>query len=305
MCFAIYEERIFRHFEGYYHDTRHSPNFLLVNLRIRSPTELTVSALSHDHLRFSSFLLKLLLPTMSILSTTSNPTVDTGDYNGFRYEIFDSNSTTAIVKIHIPADHSVKAIPGCMVCTSPNIEIKGKLKKTFKAMLGPDDARHQTFTAKETGGWVVLAPGFYGSIRAVSIADEEICVGDDAYLASFGEVESTSVKQGMKKALFSGHGLFVKKVKGSGVVLVCAVGSMLTMELADGEDVIVDTGHMVTWPRHIKYEVTKASKSWFGSGLSGEGMVSKVTGPGKINIQSRNPEELAEWVYETKMPPSG
>lgn len=240
-------------------------------------------------------------PTMSVTFNTSSP-AQSGEYNGFRYEIFDSNSTTATIRIHIPAEETVKAIPGCMLATSPNIIIKGKMKRTLKAMVGPDSVRSQTFTAKDSPGWVILAPGFYGSMTAVPIQDNEICVGDNAFLASIGEVESTSVSQSAKKAMFSGHGMFVKKVKGTGVVFVCAVGSLMSMELADGENVIVDNGHLVTWPRDITYDVEKASKKWGSSGLSGEGWVTRISGPGTINVQSRNAEALAEWVYETKRP---
>lgn len=239
---------------------------------------------------------------MALSVNSSTPSVN-GSYEGFNYEIYDSNTTTAAIKIFIPANESVKAIPGCMLATSGNMEIKGQLKRTMKAMFGPDSARFQTFTARDSSGWVVLAPSFYGSIKAVPINDEEICVGDDAFLASFGSIESTSSRQSMKKAFFSGHGMYVKKVSGTGIIFICSVGSTMQIELADGEEIIVDTGHLITWPKDISYEVQKASKAWFGSGVSGEGMVSKITGPGNIQVQTRSPEELAEWVYETESPP--
>lgn len=226
-----------------------------------------------------------------------------GEYGSFRYEISNPESVSAMVKIYIPSESSVQSIPGCMLATSSSVEIAGKLKKTLKAIFGPDEARHQTFTCKEDEGWVILAPPFYGSIHAVHINDEEVCVGDNAFLASFGDIESVSVRQGMKKAFFSGHGLFVKKVKGTGVIFVCAVGSMVSLDLAEGEEIVIDTGHLVTWSRHIKCDVQKASKSTARTGLSGEGMVFKVCGPGSVKIQTRNPEEMAKWVYSTVPPP--
>lgn len=242
---------------------------------------------------------------MSIKSIAgADPVIQQGEYDAFRYEVMSPTSTTSTLKIYIPEGQSVKAIPGCMFATSANIEIKGKLKKTFKAMLGPDDASYQMLTAKEGEGWVLLAPGFYGSITPVPITNEEICVGDDALLCSIGDIETTSKSQEMKKAMFSGSGLFVKKAKGTGVMFVCAVGSMMTFELAAEETVVVDNGHLVTWPAGITYDIKKASKSWFSSGISGEGVVARITGPGVINVQTRNPEEMAEWIYSTKMPPT-
>lgn len=237
------------------------------------------------------------------MSFRSEPSVESGTYGSYRYEISNPESVSAVVKIYIPREQSVKSIPGCMLATSSNVEIAGKLKKTMKALFGPDEARHQVFTCTEDEGWVILAPPLYGCIRAIHINDEEICVGDNAFLASLGDIESTSVRQGMKRAFFSGHGLFVKKVEGTGVVFVCAVGSMTSLTLADDEEIIIDTGHLVTWPRHIRHDVQKASKSTTGTGLSGEGMVFKVCGPGSVNVQTRNPAEVAEWVYSTVPPP--
>lgn len=229
------------------------------------------------------------------------PNIDTGTYQEYKYEIINPTSTTAALKIYIPDGQSVKAIPGCMFVTSSNIEIKGKIKKTLKAVLGPDEARYQTFTAKAGEGWVLLSPSFYGAISPIRITNEEICVGDNAFLASIGEIESTSKSQGLRKAIFSGHGMFVKKVKGTGVIFVCAVGAMMTFNLKENENIVVGNGHLVTWS-NMKHDMKMASKGWFSSGLSGEGIISSMTGPGRINVQTRSPKELVEWVYETKPP---
>lgn len=236
-------------------------------------------------------------------SNQAPPTI-TGQYNNTKYEIIDPHSTTATVKIHLEDGQSVRAIPGCMFATSSNIEIKGKIKKTMRAILGPGEARFQMLTAKDGPGWVLLAPSFYGSIHAVKVSDEEVCVGDDAFLAAIGDVKSTSKAQSLKKAIFSGHGLFVKRATGTGVVFVCAVGSMKPFEIADGQQIVVDTGHLVTWPASIKYDIERADKSWLSTGLSGEGMVSRITGPGSVNVQTRNGNQIAGWIYESRAPPA-
>lgn len=229
-----------------------------------------------------------------------------GTYEGFKYEFINASSTTTCVKIHIPADQSMKGVPGCMVSTSDNIDIKGKYKSSLKAHLfEPGSARYTIFTAKERDGWVVLAPPFFGSVRAIQVNEgEDLCVGDDCYLGSIGDVETSAKGQGdsMKKAFFSGHGYFVKKVKGNGIVFVCAVGSLLTFELEEGETTVVDNGHLVTWPSNIKYTVEKASANYFRSMVSGEGWVLKFQGPGQVNVQTRSAKSIAEWVYDTKTP---
>lgn len=233
---------------------------------------------------------------MTVSTINSHPVGESGQYESFRYEIRDPHTTVATIKIHIPDGKYVKAIPGCMIATSSNIKIEGKVKKSIKAILGPGEARHQHLTAVDGDGWVVLAPSFFGDVRAIPINDDEICIGDNAHIASIGDIDTTAVAQGIKKAFFSGHGMFVKRAKGNGVIFVAAVGSMLTMDLSEEEEVVVDNHHLVTWPRTIKHEIQRASTSIIAGALSGEGMVSRIKGPGTIHIQSRNPQDIALWL---------
>ena len=72
----------------------------------------------------------------------------------------------------------------------------------------------------------------------------------------------------------------LEEASGSGPVLVNAFGAIETYEL-DGE-VIVDTGHLVAFGAGIEYEVTKASRGWIASYLSGEGLVLRMSGRGRI-----------------------
>jgi len=83
-------------------------------------------------------------------------------------------------------------------------------------------------------------------------------------------------------------------------VLVNAFGAIETYEL-DGE-VIVDTGHLVAFEAGINYEVTKASRGWIASFLSGEGLVLRMRGRGRLYLQSRNPKEYGRAVG-SELPP--
>lgn len=238
------------------------------------------------------------------------PVTTSGGFDGFRYEILDGFSTTAVLKVWIPCGKSIRAIPGCMFSTSSNVSIKGKYHGNFKAIVGIGDSRYQILSVEEDSGkegWVMLSPGFYGSISVITVnPGDEICVGDNAFLASIGDgIKSVMKSQGVKKALFSGSGLFVKKVKAEetgGIIFVCAVGSMMSFNIPEEESIIVDNGHLVTWPNHMQYDMQKAAKNWFRSAVSGEGIVSKLTGPGTVNVQTRSPEDMAEWIYDQKTP---
>lgn len=231
---------------------------------------------------------------MSILTGSTKHEYEKGSYGSFRYEIIDPKSSTAAIKVYIPHGGSFDAVPGCLFLMSDNVKIRGQVKKSIKSLLGSEESTIQTFVTDSGEGWVIITPGLMGEVKAVHLEGDEICVGDDAYVASIGEIESNSKSKSIKETLLSGGELFVRKIRGSGVVFVCGIGSLMTFKLAEGETVVADNGHMVTWPASIKYDIQKASKSFSESGISGEGAILKLSGPAEITMQTRSSESMAD-----------
>jgi uncharacterized protein (AIM24 family) len=73
-----------------------------------------------------------------------------------------------------------------------------------------------------------------------------------------------------------------------------AFGAIETVDL-DGE-LIVDTGHLVAFGAGVDYEVATASRGLIASFLSGEGLVLRLRGRGRLYVQSRNPNEYGSSV---------
>ena len=67
------------------------------------------------------------------------------------------------------------------------------------------------------------------------------------------------------------------------------------MELNVGEKYVVDTGHLVTFEEQITYDVKRVA-GWKSTLFSGEGLVAELTGPGKINLQSRSQDAFLSWL---------
>ena len=58
----------------------------------------------------------------------------------------------------------------------------------------------------------------------------------------------------------------------------------------------METGHLVAWPAHMQYHLEKASNAgWISTWKSGEGLVCRFTGPGRIYIQTKNPTAFGLW----------
>jgi uncharacterized protein (AIM24 family) len=104
--------------------------------------------------------------------------------------------------------------------------------------------------------------------------------------------------QSLGRGLFSKEGFFILKISGSGVVFVSSYGAIHAIEVAQGQQVIVDNGHLVAWPDYMQYSLEKASNGWINSWMSGESLVCRFTGPGMILIQTRNPAGFKGWLSQ-------
>ncbi|MEJ2065071.1 MAG: TIGR00266 family protein [Reinekea sp.] len=89
------------------------------------------------------------------------------------------------------------------------------------------------------------------------------------------------------------EGLFKLQVTGSGKVWYGAYGALLEKEI-DGE-YIVDTSHLVAYEPGVKLKLQLAG-GIFSSFFGGEGLVTRVTGKGKIIVQTRSISGLAGWL---------
>jgi uncharacterized protein (TIGR00266 family) len=121
--------------------------------------------------------------------------------------------------------------------------------------------------------------------------DHELFIQGSSYVAAPDSVQIDTKWQGLK-ALFSGETFFFLAARGRGPVLLNAFGAIETLDV-EGE-LIVDTGHLVAFTSGLNYEVTKASDGWISSFLSGEGLVLRIYGKGRLYLQSRNPAEYGK-----------
>jgi uncharacterized protein (TIGR00266 family) len=122
--------------------------------------------------------------------------------------------------------------------------------------------------------------------------------GDDVYLqpGAFLACEQ-GVQIGLNFAGFTSwiarEGLFRIRVSGNGKVWFGAYGALLEKEV-DGE-YIVDTSHLVAYDSSLKLNLQLAG-GIFSSFFGGEGLVTRVSGKGKIIIQTRSISGLASWL---------
>lgn len=139
---------------------------------------------------------------------------------------------------------------------------------------------------------LVLSQATIGDIVSVELNGNEICFQPGAYIA-----HTPGVHIGVQWAGFSswmsGEGLFKLKLSGKGLVFFGGYGG-LTQRRVDGE-YVVDSGHLVAYDPSIKMRVGLAG-GLVGSVTSGEGLVNRLSGQGRIYLQSRSTDGLIRFV---------
>ena len=144
-----------------------------------------------------------------------------------------------------------------------------------------------TFTAASRPGLIYLSPSLPGDILVYEMdGSKELIVQGTSFLATSSTIDHNLSWQGMR-GLFSGEGLFWIEMKGKGTALLNAFGCIYEREVKG--EYIVDTGHVVAFESTLSYNVQKASKGWISSFLSGEFLVCRFQGQGKVFCQSHNP----------------
>jgi uncharacterized protein (TIGR00266 family) len=214
-----------------------------------------------------------------------------GQFNGGYYKI-DHRDTNALLSVTLQPNAPFYAQPGAMVAMSPEITLKGKFKFSFKKMLTGGDMSISTYTGP---GEVLLAPAIWGDIVPIQLdGSTQWSVGKGGFLAMTHGVVKETKSQGLGKAMFSGEGLFLHRISGTGIVFVTSLGAIIQRQLKQGEQWIVDNGHLVAW--NCAYSIERTGGGLISGMHAGEGLVCRFTGPGTVFIQTRNPEALSEWI---------
>ena len=131
-----------------------------------------------------------------------------------------------------------------------------------------------------------------GAIVHRKMEGELLRLSAGSYLASSAGI-SLETRFGGLKALFSGEGAFVFDAQGEGDLLFNAYGAIVEREL-DGE-LTVDTGHVVAWESSLDYSI-EGMGGLKQTLFSGEGLVMRFSGSGKIWLQTRTLSETAGWI---------
>lgn len=201
----------------------------------------------------------------------------------------------ANIRIKLGPGDRIIAEADAMASMSSTIDIKtmwsgGFLRAVLKRVFGSESLFVNEFST-ESEGELVLTQPFPGDIECLELKGNTLYLQPGAFLACEPTVNLGVGWAGLRM-LIAREGLFRLKVSGTGRVWFGAYGGIFQREI--GEEYVVDSGHLVAYEPSIKVRIGMAG-GIFSSFFSGEGLVTKVTGPGRIYMQSRSFGGLAAW----------
>ncbi|NLK94156.1 MAG: TIGR00266 family protein [Clostridiales bacterium] len=206
-----------------------------------------------------------------------------------RYEI--KGTPFPVVICNLDPNESMITEKGAMSWMSPNMKMEtkgGGIGKALGRMFSGEALFQNIYTAVGNPGLISFASSFPGTILPFEISPgNEIIVQKSGFLASEMGVElSIFFQKRLGSGFFGGEGFIMQKLSGNGTAFIEFDGEIMNYDLAAGESMIIDTGYLAAMSSTCTMEIQSVPglKNKF---LGGEGLFNtKVTGPGKIYIQT-------------------
>ncbi|MBB5608978.1 MULTISPECIES: TIGR00266 family protein [unclassified Janthinobacterium] len=198
-----------------------------------------------------------------------------------------------------------------MVMMETALDLKGKMTGGLGSAIMRRFANGESFfqqhiEAVRGNGDCLLSPTLPGAIEVVDVGARQYLLNDGAFVAATSGTEMKVRTQSLGNALFAqSGGFFVMETSGTGQVVVSGFGSMFQLDVEPGKDVVIDNSHVVCWDNTLKYEVSVTTSGSGGIGgflgnivnsvTSGEGIVLRFSGAGKVFVCSRNRDAFLKW----------
>ncbi|NET56374.1 MAG: TIGR00266 family protein [Symploca sp. SIO2E6] len=226
------------------------------------------------------------------------------------YKIY--GESLQLVEIELDPGEGVRAEVGTMAYMEQGIAMQtntgGGLFAGFKRMLTGDGFFITTFLNNGRGksrvGFAAPYPGEVIPLDLTEFGGEFLCQKDSFICAAKGiEIDIAFTKR-LGAGFFGGEGFILQRLKGNGLAFVHAGGTIIEKNLAPGEELRVDTGCLVAFAPSIDYDIQFIG-GFRNALFGGEGLfLAKMTGPGKLYLQSLPFSRLAERITSTISIPS-
>lgn len=173
---------------------------------------------------------------------------------------------------------------------------RGGLGASLGRMFTGESIFMNTYTALADNVSIAFSSTVPGCVLPINLANTPggITMQKGAFLCGQNNIElKVEFTKKFSAGLFGGEGFILQHASGNGLLFLEIDGDQIVKTLGEGEVLKVDTGNVVAFESTVKYEIEtiKGLKNIF---LGGEGLfLTKLTGPGRVILQSQNFTEFA------------
>jgi uncharacterized protein (TIGR00266 family) len=202
----------------------------------------------------------------------------------------------SVLEIRMNQGELVLAQPDCMLSMTSGLQLSASVGRRGKGnawlsgarnLLGGESMFTAEFLAKRDEQVLTIAPSVQGDILPLALDNQTgFYLTRGSYLANVGDCK-LEIKYGGMKGVMSKKGLFLLHVSGAGTVFCQTFGAIIEKELTEGEKFFLDNRFAVAFSDTVTYQLVKATDSVRDSIMSGEGLINRYTGPGKVYYQTR------------------
>ncbi|MDR1800473.1 MAG: TIGR00266 family protein [Lachnospiraceae bacterium] len=206
-----------------------------------------------------------------------------------KYQIL--GETLPVVICQLESGEKVITEGGGMSWMSPNMVMEttsnGGVGKALGRMFSGESLFQNIYTAQGEG-MIAFASSFPGSIKAFEITPgNDMIFQKSAFLASEASITlSIAFNRKFGAGLFGGEGFIMQRISGQGTVFAEFDGHIVEYDLAPGQQIVVDTGHLAAMTASVTMDVRTVpgvKNILFG----GEGLFNTyLTGPGHVWLQT-------------------
>lgn len=211
----------------------------------------------------------------------------------------EGNPDCGELVVYLAAGETIRAEAGAMSRMSTHLGFHSRLmgglpRAAIRRIVGGESLFVGEYSALGEQGFVALSPAIPGSVLHRTLAaGQSFILTASSFLACTPDIE-LKTRFGGFRSLFSGEGAFFLECQGPGELFFNAYGGVVERDLNGGE-LIVDTGHVVAWEPGLSYTIGSIG-GLKQTLFSGEGLVLRLKGSGKVYLQTRHLGGLVRWV---------
>jgi uncharacterized protein (TIGR00266 family) len=208
-----------------------------------------------------------------------------------RYEIH--GTVMQSLDVYLSPGESMYTESGGMAWMKGNVEMKTDTRGGLMAGLGRKLAGESLFMTTYTNrdaaeSLVVFTPEAPGKIIPVKLgANQSIICQRDSFMCAETTVEVVMhFRKRLGAGFFGGEGFVLQKITGPGYAFLEIPGEVREYNLAAGETMRIDPGHIAFFEPTVNYDIATV-KGLTNVLFSGEGLfLATLTGPGRIWLES-------------------